>query len=93
MILLILQKTHYVSIDLITIPPFVLICINLIIGLWVLSTKSHGILNKLFPFKPYGSLLYMAFAIVTMSFIGYAYLDYLSLPFLHLGVSPCIEMH
>jgi hypothetical protein len=95
MILLILQKTHYVSIDLITIPPFVLICINLIIGLWVLSTKSHGILNKLFPFKPYGSLLYMAFAIVTMSFIGYAYLGandalirYIEISFLyiHFGI-------
>jgi tetratricopeptide (TPR) repeat protein len=59
----------------VVIPPFVFIIFSLVIGLWVMSTKSHNILNKLFPFKPYGSFLYLSLAIITTSFIGYAYLN------------------
>lgn len=74
-LILILQKTHFFDIDIIVIPPFAFILFSLIIGLWVMSTKSHSIIEKLFPFKPYGSFLYLALAIVTTAFIGYAYLN------------------
>ncbi len=65
-----MHYTRQIRWDLIYLNPFLLLGIAMIIGLWGFK-KREELYAEMFSFKPFGALIYLGFAILTMSTIAY----------------------
>ncbi len=73
LVLLLLKKMTIVDWDLVYINMFLLQLISSILGIW--GYKKRAVLNNsIIPFAPLGALLYLCYAIISLSTIAYAFI-------------------
>ena len=73
LVLLLLKKMTIVDWDLVYINMFLLQLISTILGIW--GYQKRAVLNNsIIPFAPLGALLYLCYAIVSLSTIAYAFI-------------------
>ena len=70
-LLIYLEKSHYIDWNIISINPVVLFGISVLLGIW--GFRDYSEQSNFFDFRAVGSWLYLGLAIITTATIGYTY--------------------